>query len=470
MLGQAPLPMALKAAYTREILTFLKYCKCNRVAATTDLAKHYLSERETLAAGPAREALRWFYREGMRLERAGMAGTNKIMHRAPVRGERGSGSDDAALEGRVVPEGKPKTEAQARQVSVDPGGACRQNSESSPAGLPTTRRPMQPPPAASDLGGEPWERALIAAIREKGFLWRTEQTYREWAVRFARFIAPQSPYAAAGEDVAAFLSALVVEGRASPSAQKQALNALVFFMQEALHRDLGEMQFKRAFPKQRLPTVLSVSECKSLFAQMEGTPKLMAELAYGSGLRLMELLRLRVHHLDLSRLQLRVLGGKGDKDRATVLPERLVPAINQHMERLRELWRRDRSAEVAGVWLPEGLARKYPKAGVSWEWQWVFPSREIATDPATGIQRRHHVSDNLFQRALKQAASRADLNKRVTPHVLRHSFATHLLESGTDIRTVQELLGHTSVETTQIYLHVMKKPGLGVRSPLDESR
>ncbi len=195
---------------------------------------------------------------------------------------------------------------------------------------------------------------------------------------------------------------------------------------------------------------------------------MMAELAYGAGLRLMELLRLRVHHLDLDRQQLRVLGGKGDKDRMTVLPSSLVQPLRGHIERLRVLHAEDRAAGLPGVWLPEGLARKYPKAGVSWEWQWLFPSREASVDPVTGIWRRHHLSDNPFQDAIRKAARRAGIDKRVTPHVLRHSFATHLLESGTDIRTVQELLGHESVETTQIYLHVMQKPGVGVRSPLDQ--
>jgi integron integrase len=313
----------------------------------------------------------------------------------------------------------------------------------------------------------PWERDLIREIRERNFLWRTEQTYREWAVRFARFIAPRSPYSADGEDVAAFLSALAVQGRASPSAQKQALNALVFLMQEALHRDLGQMEFKRAQPRQRVPTVLSIPEARSVFAQMSGTPRLMAELAYGSGLRLLELLRLRVHHLDFDRGRLQVFAGKGDKDRVTVLPEKLIPELQAHVTRLQALWEADRAANVPGVWLPEGLNRKYPKAGVRWEWQWLFPSRELGLDPASGIRRRHHVSDSLFQRALKDAVGKAALTKRVTPHTLRHSFATHLLESGTDIRTLQELMGHASVETTQIYTHVMKKPGLGVRSPLD---
>ena len=326
---------------------------------------------------------------------------------------------------------------------------------------------MEPPPAASDLGAEPWERDLIRAVRERGFLWRTEQTYREWAVRFARFIAPRSPDAASGEEVAAFLSALAVEGRASQSAQKQALNALVFLMQEALHRELGELDFIHGAARRRMPTILSQGECKALLAQLEGTPRLMVELAYGAGLRLMELLRLRVHHLDLARLRLQVLGGKGDKDRVTILPGKLVPVLQARLARLHEQWQGDRQAGVAGVWLPEGLARKYPTAGVSWEWQWVFPARDLSRDPATGIVRRHHLSDTSVQRTVKQAATKAGLNKRVTPHTFRHCFATHLLESGTDIRTVQELLGHSDIRTTQIYLHVMQKPGLGTRSPLD---
>jgi site-specific recombinase XerD len=227
---------------------------------------------------------------------------------------------------------------------------------------------MEPPPAALDLGSTDWERALIKAMRERGLLWRSEVTYREWAVRFARFLAPRSPYVASGDEVAAFLSELAVQGRAGPSTQKQALNALVFLMQEALHRDLGEMKFARAFPRRRVPTVLSAGECQSLFAQMDGTSRLMAELAYGAGLRLLELLRLRVHHLDLARGRLQVYGGKGDKDRITVLPEALTPALRAHVERLHTLWASDQAAGLPGVWLPEGLARKYPKAGVRWEW------------------------------------------------------------------------------------------------------
>ena len=200
---------------------------------------------------------------------------------------------------------------------------------------------------------------------------------------------------------------------------------------------------------------------------MEGTPRLMAELMYGSGLRLMELLRLRVKDVDLTRRQVIVRGGKGDKDRVTVLPEVLVERLRAHRDRLRGLHEQDRAGGLAGVWLPEALARKYPGAGVSWEWFWFFPSRQASLDPHAGVERRHHLLEGALQSAVREAARKARLNKRVTPHTLRHSFATHLLEGGTDIRSVQDLLGHVDVATTQIYTHVMNRPGLGIRSPLD---
>jgi integron integrase len=329
------------------------------------------------------------------------------------------------------------------------------------------RRSATPGLARNDRGGAFWEQRLIAACRERGFLWRTEETYRMWSARFAAFIAPRTPQIAGPKEVGAFLTELAVGQRASASTQKQALNALVFLMQEGLKQELGVLSYQRAAPRERMPVVLSREECQRLFCQLNGTTRLMAELAYGAGLRLMELLRLRVHHLDMERGQLKVYAGKGNKDRITVLPERLVTPLQEHLTRLKGLFAEDQAAKLPGVWLPEGLARKFSRAGVSWEWQWLFPSRETSVDPETGIKRRHHLSDTPFQEAIRGAARKAGINKRVTPHVLRHSFATHLLESGSDIRTVQELLGHESVETTQIYTHVMQKPGLGVKSPFD---
>jgi integron integrase len=327
--------------------------------------------------------------------------------------------------------------------------------------------PNLPPLGADDLGGADWERDLVTAIRRKGFLWRTEKTYRDWAARFADSLSPRSPYVARGEDVSGFLTFLAVKQRASVSTQKQALNAIVFLMQEALRVDLGDMEFAKARARERVPTVLSKDEVARLLAKLTDGCRLMGEVMYGSGLRLMELLRLRVQHLDSERGQIKVHGGKGDKDRVTVLPESLKGKLESHMDRLGELFREDRASNAPGVWLPEGLARKYKRAGESWEWQWVWPSREFMNDPETGVRRRHHILPGTFQNAVRDAARKAGINKRVTPHVLRHSFATHLLESGTDIRTVQELMGHASIATTQIYLHVMKKPGVGVRSPLD---
>jgi len=402
-------------AYSQAILGFLHHCKVSRAPATIMLAKEYIEHREKQGnkrEETTREALRWF----VKTARANMVPE----------------SEDVAMQS---PQGVSKSD--------------------------------HAPIAASDLGEADWERDLIRAVREKGFLWRTERTYREWAARFAHFLRPRSPYVATKDDVGAFLSMLAVELRSSQASQKQALNALVFLMQEALHRELGELNFRRSKKPQRVPTVLSREECIRLFGELSGTERLMAELAYGAGLRLMELLRLRVHHLDLERGQLKIYAGKGDKDRITVLPERLQAGLKAQIERLRQRFQTDREEGLAGVWLPEGLARKYPKAGVSWEWQWLFPSREASVDPVSGIRRRHHLIDTSFQRILKRAAYAAKIDKRVTPHVLRHSFATHLLEAGADIRTVQELLGHESVETTQIYTHVMQKPGLGVKSPFD---
>jgi integron integrase len=414
-LSRSNLPQATQAAYAREVITFLKHCKIHHVPATAGLARLYLEQHEARSNGPSREALRWFFRAAW----------------------------GVAPPPRATPAPEP----------VPP--------------VTGPLRPMEPPPAAQDLGSSEWEKILVQTIRLRGLLWRTEDTYRSWARRFASFIAPRTPFAASGEEVGAFLTDLAVRTRASPSGQRQALNALVFLMQEALGRELGKLDFKRAIPRLRVPIVLSRDECRRIFDQLEGTNRLMAELAYGSGLRLMELLRLRVQHVDLERMQLTVRGGKGDKDRITVIPQALAQSLARQLERLRPLHEADRKAGLPGVWLPDGLERKFKRAGEKWEWQWLFPSREASRDPVTNLMRRHHTLDSAFQKAVHKAAAAAGINKRVTPHVFRHSFATHLLEAGSDIRTVQELLGHASVETTQIYTHVMKKPGLGGRSPLD---
>jgi len=444
---------AERTAQEQAIFGFLHFCKVCHVPASIEAAKLYILKREAQARKRdegLREALRWFVK----------AGRTFVDQKSGIRSQR----PRAGSEG---PEGGNQTLATGESAKSD--GIEPASEPKAPFALPGIKiaKSDHAPKAADDLGGADWEQDLIRAIRAKGFLWRTEQTYRSWAARFAKYLLPRSPYVATGAEVAAFLSNLAVEHRASRSTQKQALNALVFFLQEGLRRDLGEFQFRRARAKQHIPTVLTKSECQRVFAELNDTTRLMAELMYGTGLRLMELLRLRVHHIDFERGQLKVYAGKGNKDRLTVLPETLQPRLLAHVERLKILHEADRKARMPGVWLPEGLDRKYANAGTSWTWQWLFPSRQAMFDPITKQKRRHHVLDGTFQNAIRTAGTQAGLTKRVTPHVLRHSFATHLLEAGADIRTVQELLGHESVETTQIYTHVMQKPGLGVKSPLD---
>ena len=336
----------------------------------------------------------------------------------------------------------------------------RKRSAPQPEGVPTLGH--------ADTGRKPWETRLIERLRLKHYSWRTEQTYREWAWRLAHFVGARGLEGATGEDIKGFLSDLAVRGRVSVATQKQALNALVFLYREGLRQDPGDLSgYEVSRRGRRLPTVLTRQECAKLFVALSGTPRLMAELMYGSGLRLTELLRLRIKDVDVDRLRVTVRAGKGDKDRMTVLPEKLAEQLRAHRDRVRGLYEEDRAAALAGVWLPEALERKYPGAGTSWEWQWLFPSRQAMQDPHSGLQRRHHMLDASFQHSIRLGTKAAGLNKRVTPHTLRHSFATHLLESGVDIRTLQDLLGHADVTTTQIYTHVMARPGLGVRSPLD---
>lgn len=227
------------------------------------------------------------------------------------------------------------------------------------------------------------------------------------------------------------------------------------------------MAYKRAQIRKKLPVVLSKKEVGSIFNHLTGTFSLMAMVQYGSGLRISELLRLRVKDVDWENHYILIRNGKGGKDRKTLFPEYVRNDLLQHLKRLKTLFEEDREQNLAGVHMPDAMSRKYTQAGTRWEWQWLWPSRKLSIDPRTGIQRRHHVLGNRYQNAIKLASSKSKIAKDVSSHAFRHSFATHLLEGGTDIRTVQDLLGHKSVETTQIYTHVMHKPGMGVVSPLD---
>jgi integron integrase len=309
---------------------------------------------------------------------------------------------------------------------------------------------------------------LREVVRFKQFSLRTGEAYWNWIRQFIFFHSKRHPREMGKTEVEAFLSHLATQRNVAVATQNQALNALLFLYRNVLHQPLetlGAIERPRRLP--RLPTVLSRPEAKRLLEAMEGTPGLIARLLYGTGLRVMEGLRLRVKDVDFERGQIMVHDGKGFKDRVTMLPESLRPVLIAHLKRIEGLHRQDLAAGFGQVWLPGALSRKYPNANREWIWQWVFPSKARSVDPESGKIRRHHVNPMSIQRAVKAAARIATLTKSVTPHTLRHSFATHLLESGTDIRTLQGLLGHKDVTTTQIYTHVMQKPGLGVKSPVD---
>ncbi len=271
-----------------------------------------------------------------------------------------------------------------------------------------------------------------------------------------------------GREVEAFLTRLAVEGRVAPSTQNQALSALLFLFREVLGQQLPWMEdVVRAKAQRRLPVVLARDEVERLFAQLDGRPLLLARLLYGTGMRLMEGVRLRVKDVDFLRNEITVRDGKGGKDRRTMLPRGLVEPLQKEIERARTLHAVDAAAGFGEVWLPHALARKYPGRNRDFGWQWVFPSLRRSIDPRDDVERRHHVEPGMLARALKQARLRAGIHKPVSPHTLRHSFATHLLEAGYDIRTIQELLGHNDVATTQIYTHVLNRGVRGVLSPLD---
>ncbi|MGE0861644.1 MAG: integron integrase [Gammaproteobacteria bacterium] len=322
--------------------------------------------------------------------------------------------------------------------------------------------------AAPARSGQDAIESLIIEVRRRGYSLRTEQAYLDWVERFSRFHGGREPSTLGAAEVKRFLEHLAVERNVAVNTQNQALNALVFLFEQVLGRPLGELvDFARAKRPRRLPTVLTKREVGALLEHLPRSHQLIGRLIYGTGMRLMEAIRLRVKDVDFGYHQVVVRDGKGRRDRVVPLSDALRSPLQSHLSRVRELFDADRARGLGEVYLPDALARKYPGAGRDWIWQYVFPSGRLSVDPRGGPGRRHHLHENGLQRAVKSAAHAAGIDKRVSTHTLRHSFATHLLESGYDIRTVQELLGHADVATTMIYTHVLNRGGRGVRSPLD---
>ena len=317
-----------------------------------------------------------------------------------------------------------------------------------------------PPPRLLD--------AVTERLRVRHYSLRTERAYIAWIRRFILANDKRHPRELGVIEVEAFLTSLAVQGNVTPSTQNQALSALLFLYREVLGIDLPWMEnVVRAKRPRKLPTVLSRAEVQRLLAHLDGRNWLLASVLYGTGLRLMECLRLRVKDIDFARNEIMVRDGKGSKDRRTVLPQALVEPLHREIERARLLHEEDLLAGFGAVWLPHALARKYPNAPREFGWQYVFPATARSVDPRDGVERRHHHDDGMLSRALKRARLRAGIEKPLSAHTLRHSFATHMIEAGYDIRTVQELLGHEDVATTQVYTHVLNRGAGGVLSPLD---
>ena len=327
-------------------------------------------------------------------------------------------------------------------------------------------RPLDRP---SVTAKEPrFEEQVRRACRFRQYSIRTEEAYWGWAKQFILFHGKRHPRDMGEVEIRDFLSHLAADRNVAASTQNQALNALVFIYKNVLGRPAGDLTgIERASRPAKLPVVLSEREVRALLAELDGTMRCMALLLYGAGLRILECARLRIKDVDFHQRILTLQDTKGGNGRVTMLPEAAREALREQMKAARKFYDADRAADAPGVHLPNAMAYKAASLATSWPWFWLFPSPVISRDPRTGLDRRHHIHEDGPQRAVRLAAKKAGIVKHVTPHVLRHSFATHLLERGQDIRTVQELLGHKDVSTTQIYTHVMNKPGLSVRSPLD---
>jgi integron integrase len=307
-----------------------------------------------------------------------------------------------------------------------------------------------------------------ASLRARHYSRRTEEAYLHWIRKYILFHGKRHPAQMGAPEAAQFLTSLAVRGKVSAATQNQALCAILYLYRDVLEVEIGRMaDIVPARSRRRLPVVLTRDEVRRVLAHLTGTTRIMGTLLYGAGLRLLECARLRVKDVDFARSQITVRAGKGDKDRVTMLPGSVVEPLARHLAEVRRRYAEDLEQNAAWVELPHALARKYPNAGRSWEWQWVFPATRHYRDAETGQKRRHHLHETVLQRAVKQAVHKAGIAKPATCHTFRHSFATHLLEDGYDFRTVQELLGHQDVETTMIYTHVLNRGGRAVLSPAD---
>lgn len=332
-------------------------------------------------------------------------------------------------------------------------------------------RKKQPPFVSTGNTGQQWRllsEEMRKILRLKQLSIKTEKTYLSWLRQFYRYLNGASPYSLDDTHITNFLTHLAVDGNLAASTQDQAFNALLFFYRHVLDKEVGYLgEVVRSHKRKWLPVVLTRDELSRMFNNMYGVNRLMAQVIYGGGLRLRECVGLRIKDVDFERDTLVIKFAKGKKDRETLLGESIKEDLKRHLEKIRSLYELDRKNDTPGVEMPSALERKYPNAGKEWGWQWVFPSQTLSVDPRSKIVRRHHVHPSNLQKHIKSAALKAGIAKRVTTHTLRHSFATHLLEDGHDIRTIQELLGHSSLKTTMIYTHVAQKNRLGVKSPLD---
>jgi integron integrase len=306
-------------------------------------------------------------------------------------------------------------------------------------------------------------------IRIKQYSPRTEKTYTHWVREYILFHNKRHPREMGVPEINLFITHLVVERKASASTQNQAISAILFLYRNLLNivLDQTSLDFIRPKKGKRIPTVLSKDEARSVIANLTGSYKLMTQIMYGSGLRLMECLRLRVKDIDFDNHRILIYDGKGGDDRVSMLPDSIIPPLREHLARTRAIHQKDLTAGFGTVFMPFGLDKKFPEAHKQWIWQYIFPATTLTPDTETGIVRRHHIHETALQRSIKDAAKLAKVEKRVTPHTFRHSFATHLLQNNYDIRTIQELLGHKDVKTTMIYTHVLQRGGLAVKSPLD---